>query len=195
MGNHQNKNFFKILERFSVKKIKKDQLLIFLLAGVLLLVISMPVENGKSEIKKESSKEKIQNREEDYVSYMEKHLEEVLTQMEGVGDVTVMITLKSSAEKIVEKDTESEGEKVTESDSSGGTRLTENENKSEITVYSQDNTQGQEPYISKEISPKVEGVVVLASGGNQAMIKQNISEAVQALFDVDTHKIRIMKKN
>lgn len=35
---------------------------------------------------------------------MEGHLEGVLSQMAGVGDVTVMITLKSSAEKVVEKD-------------------------------------------------------------------------------------------
>ncbi len=44
--------------------------------------------------------------------------------MAGVGDVTVMITLESSAEKVVEKDVEAEKETVTESDSQGGTRTT-----------------------------------------------------------------------
>ena len=38
-------------------------------------------------------------------------------------------------------------------------------------------------------------MVVLASGGDNAVIKQKITEAVQALFGIDTHKIRIMKKN
>ncbi len=37
---------------------------------------------------------------------MEEHLDEVLSQMAGVGEVTVMITLESSAEKVVEKDVE-----------------------------------------------------------------------------------------
>ena len=47
-----------------------------------------------------------------YASYMEGHLEGVLSQMAGVGDVTVMITLKSSAEKVVEKDVEAQSETV-----------------------------------------------------------------------------------
>ena len=49
--------------------------------------------------------------------------------------------------------------------------------------------------MSKEITPQVEGVVVLAQGGDDPVVVQNITEAVQALFGIDTHKIRIMKKN
>ena len=54
---------------------------------------------------------------------------------------------------------------------------------------------GQNPYVIKEISPKIEGVVVIAEGGDNPVVIQDISEAVQALFDVDTHKIKIMKLN
>ena len=115
--------------------------------------------------------------------------------MAGVGDVTVMITLQSSAEKVVEKDVEAQSETVTESDSQGGTRTTQNSSHGEATVYDGDGSQGQAPYISKELSPQVEGVVVIASGGDNAVVKQNNTEAVQALFGIDTHKIRIMKKN
>ena len=48
--------------------------------------------------------------------------------------------------------------------------------------------------MSKELSPKIEGVVVIADGGENAVVKENISSAVQALFDIEQHKIRIMKK-
>lgn len=51
------------------------------------------------------------------------------------------------------------------------------------------------PYISKELSPKIGGVVVIAPGGDKAQVKQNITEAVEALFGVESHKIRIMKKH
>ncbi len=37
--------------------------------------------------------------------------------------------------------------------------------------------------------------MVLAEGGENALVKRNITEAIQALFGIDTHKIRIMKKN
>ena len=39
----------------------------------------------------------------------------------------------------------------------------------------------------------MEGVVVIAPGGDNAVVVKNITEAVQALFGIDTHKIRIVK--
>jgi stage III sporulation protein AG len=114
--------------------------------------------------------------------------------MSGVGEATVMITLSSSAEKVVEKDVETSNETVTESDSQGGSRTTKNGNRGETTIYNDKDSSGA-PYISKELSPKVEGVIVIAEGGDDALVKQNITEAVQALFGIDTHKIRIMKKS
>lgn len=41
----------------------------------------------------------------------------------------------------------------------------------------------------------VEGVAVVAEGGDNAVIVRNITEVVQALFDVDSHKIKVMKGN
>ena len=61
-------------------------------------------------------------------------------------------------------------------------------------MYSDSDSAG-EPYISKELSPQIEGVVVIAEGGADSVVRQNITEAVQALFGIDTHKIRIMKKS
>lgn len=189
------------IKNFSLKKLKKDQVLILFLVGILLLVISWPVSKkddeeeftGTNQLQTEDGS--VQESQNAYLSYTERHLEEVLSQMAGVGDVTVMITLKSSAEKVVEKDIEAGNETVTESDSQGGTRTTQNSSHSEATVYGTDSSQNQSPYISKELSPQVEGVIVIAQGGDDSVVKQNITEAVQALFGIDTHKIRIMKKS
>ncbi|MBQ8559688.1 MAG: hypothetical protein IJ439_06895 [Tyzzerella sp.] len=41
----------------------------------------------------------------------------------------------------------------------------------------------------------VAGVAVVAEGGDNAVIVRNITEVVQALFDVDSHKIMVMKGN
>lgn len=200
------KDFFKGLKN---GKIKKDQLLILFLLGVLLLVIALPTGTKKSEnVKREGSE--YTNREasgymteQEYVSYMEKSLENVLSQMDGTGDVTVMITLKESSEKVIEKDTETSSESVTEEDAQGGMRTTKNSTLGETTIYdgnssstgfSESSGEGQTPYVRKEITPKVEGVVVVASGGDHAVVIKNITESVQALFGIDTHKIRIVKK-
>ena len=41
----------------------------------------------------------------------------------------------------------------------------------------------------------VEGIAVVAQGGDNAVIVCNITEVVQALFDVDSHKIKVIKGN
>lgn len=194
------KKLQEMTKNFSVKKLKKDQLLILFLVGVLLLVIAIPTGSKKSGEEQSdalvSGSEKSASSDQNaYAAYMERHLEDVLSELSGAGEVTVMITLKSSGQKVIEKDTEASSEVVTESDSQGGTRSTKNTSHGESTVYSGDGSQSQVPYVSEEKAPEVEGVVVLAQGGGDSVVKQNITEAVQALFGIDTHKIRIMKKN
>ena len=45
------------------------------------------------------------------------------------------------------------------------------------------------------MTPEIEGVVVIADGGDNAVVVQDITEAVQALFGVEAHKIKIMKRH
>ena len=47
----------------------------------------------------------------------------------------------------------------------------------------------------KEITePEVEGVIVAAEGGNNAKTAADITDAVVALFGIEVHKIKVMKK-
>ena len=182
-----------------LRHMRKDQLLIFFLVGMLLLVIALP--SGTKEKEKDSRHSEIdgeeavgtQAEEQDYARYLERRLEETLSQLDGAGNVRVMVTLQSSAQKIVEKDTQGERDAITEEDSQGGRRTSENTSHQETTVYEGMGEKSQEPYVSKELTPRVEGVVVLAEGGENALVKRNITEAIQALFGIDTHKIRIMR--
>lgn len=194
-----------ILEKLKTLLMKKDRLVILLLGGILLLVIAIPVSNkdeadsgGKNALADSVSKEAEGTLgTEDYASYLEEKLADKLSRVKGVGQVEVMVTLKSSSEKIIEKDVESESESIQETDSQGGSRSTINSTSSESAVYTGDNSSGSsgEPYITKELTPVVEGVVIIAEGGDDAVIVQNITEAVQALFEIDTHKIKVMKSN
>ena len=182
--------------------LRKDRLLILLLSGVLLLVITLPVSDGSGESERSGAAGEqcggVLPGEEDYAEYMERKLKDVLSKVSGVGEVEVMVTLRSTSEKVVEKDEEKESETVTEQDSQGGTRTTSRNSSSGTTVFGEDGSgtsSGQEPYVTKELTPIVEGVVVIAQGGDEPVTVQNITEAVQALFNVDTHKIKVMKLN
>ena len=182
--------------------LRKDRLLILLLSGVLLLVITLPVSDGSGESERSGAAGEqsggVLPGEEDYTEYMERKLKDVLSKVSGVGEVEVMVTLRSTSEKVVEKDEEKESETVPEQDSQGGTRTPSRNSSSGTTVFGEDGSgtsSGQEPYVTKELTPIVEGVVVIAQGGDEPVTVQNITEAVQALFNVDTHKIKVMKLN
>lgn len=49
--------------------------------------------------------------------------------------------------------------------------------------------------ITYQSMDEVEGIVVVAEGGDNAIVIRNITEVVQALFDVDSHKIKVIKGN
>ena len=196
--------------------LKKDNLIIGILIGVLLLVIAWPVENENSQKTTDSmdtmsglwnSKNAIENTRADMGSYsgndakdktdisnqLEARLEEILSVMEGVGKVKVMITLASTGEKVIEKDTPTDRSNITEQDSTGGSRNTSEMNAQESTVYIS-NSQGEKiPYVVKEISPVVEGVSVVAQGGGDFQVQKNITEVIQALFGIEVHKIKVVK--
>ena len=175
-------------------KLKKNQLRLTLLVGILLIVIAMPVKKTKTkDVPVEAGTEN--SYEDEYEEAVERKLEEVLREVEGVGNVKVMVTFQSSSEKIIEKDQATNSQTVTESDKQVGKRETKEAQDSEATVYNSTSGGEQTPYVTKEVNPKVEGVVVIAEGGGNAVVIKNITEAIQALFDVDTHKIKVMKRN
>lgn len=177
---------------------KKNQLLIILLIGILLLVIVFPSPGGEEKETKESgmsaSATASQDSQGEYEAYLEEKTAETLRQVDGVGEVTVMITLKSGGQKIVEKDQSSSAQTTEEEDSSGGVRSVEDISSDKTSIYEQEADGTSTPYVSKELFPEIEGVVVIAEGGDNAVVAQNITEAVQALFGVEAHKIKIMKR-
>ena len=132
--------------------------------------------------------------EQQYERLLEKRVEDTLECVEGVGKVKVMLTLKSSEEKVVEKDSQREENEITEEDSEGGSRVSEDRSLSHTSIYEQKSDGTQTPYVSKEMAPEIEGMVIAADGGDDPVVVKNLTEAVQALFGVEAHKIKLMKR-
>ena len=181
----------------------KNNLIIIVLAGVLLMIIAWPVKketkinntsntNKVTESEDLSDKENTEMVEEEYVDRMEKKVEEILCNMEGAGQVKVVITIRSSTEKVVEKDLPVNRSNTTEEDAEGGKRTVNNVDAQENTVYSQTGNDSQ-PYVIKTVSPQVEGVLVLAEGAGSGEVSKNISDAIQVLFGIEAHRIKVIK--
>ena len=106
----------------------------------------------------------------------EERLANILSQIDGAGEVSVMITYYSSSEKNIAYETKVSSREKEES-----------EDKKAVM------TDG-EPMVVKEVYPKVRGVIVTADGGGNSAVRSAISEAVTASLDVPAHRICIFKK-
>ena len=124
----------------SFGKEKGNKYLIFVLLGILILVLCIPTGSAK-----DVSNQDVSNVEG---GELEQQLKNVLSAMEGVGEVEVMITTETTNDSLFETQKE----------------------------------QG-----------KVQGVVVVAQGAGNPSVDVRISDAVKALFSVESHKISIVK--
>ena len=184
-----------------LRQLKKSDWIAIALTGVLILIIAMPLSPKQSDSESTAEQEtaaavldsgSTQGSQNVYADAMEKRLKHVLGQMEGVGETEVMITLSDSGETIVEKDQKEQTNHIGESDAGGGTRTTTEQETEETTVYVENGSEKQ-PYVTKEVLPKVEGVLVVAEGGDDTRVISDISDTVMALFRVEAHKIKVVK--
>lgn len=193
------------------KYFRRDNLLILVLAGILLFIIALPTSDGEKadsgmkEKTKALSGETLQTgdgqtpginpgtgTDEDYAAAMEQRLTEALADMAGVGKVRVMITLKSSRGLVVEKEEQMEQSSVKETDSQGGSRISDQASREETVVRSTDGS-NSEPYVVKSYVPEIEGVLVVAEGAGSGTVNRTIADIVQALFGIDAHKVMVVK--
>lgn len=203
------------------KWFRRDNLLILVLLGVLLFIIALPVKKEESQAasvgtetaeqynagiftspsQTTGEQETVVDTEtravaagsaEEYTAYLEGKLKKMLESVRGLGEVEVMITLESSEERIVEKDMTADRSQTEEQDSAGGTRTVSSSNTGYQTVY-QDGSQGT-PFVAKTITPKVEGVLVVAEGARKGNMTSEITQIAQALFGVEAHKVKVLEK-
>lgn len=175
------------------KKQKKEpgikEWTIILAAGALLLLLSVPDLFHKEKDKTVDTRavaSQSENQTEEYAEQMERKLEEMLLKINGVTSAEVMITVKSTMEKVVLQDTTADTECLEEKDGSGGLRNSQKSTEEKKAVLA-----GEQPYLTKELTPEVEGVVAVISGAEGSSVLA-ITEAVQALFDVPAHKVKII---
>ena len=110
--------------------------------------------------------------------------------MEGVGQVSVMVTTYSDEEKVLAEDKNESSQQTDEKDQAGGTRSSQNISSNHQVVLQSGNT----PYVIKENKPEIKGVLILAEGADDSVVRSEITEAVASLLDVPVHKVSVLKK-
>lgn len=166
-------------------KMNLGQLVLLFAAGFVLVFLNLPSQ--KSDDTSQSSQAQSQQEELDYEEKLERKLEQILSQVEGIGEVEVVINIKASGEIVLNKDKSSSSSSVTESGQS--TKNSQEKQEEENTIL-----MGSEPYVIQEYAPVVEGILVIAEGGDSSEVQKEINDALTALFDLAPHKIKVLKK-
>ncbi len=119
-------------------------------------------------------------------------LEDILSNINGVGKVKVMITYAETSKTIPVYNEESSEENTEETDSEGGTRkVTQTDTRKEVIYEETDN--GSTIITQSIVSPTIEGAIITAEGANDATVKTNIIQAVGAVTGLATHKIQVFE--
>lgn len=156
----------------------KYVLLVILVGAVLLL---LPPLSGENEAADEAESQIQTEQDENFsTAEMEKRLEEALGQIQGVGQVQVVLTLKSGPQAILAQD----------SDTSVDERGTQS-NLSSV-ILSQGSGR-EEAIVIQQLSPQYQGALVVCSGGGDPEIRLRLVEAVSALTGLGADKISVCK--
>ncbi len=191
-------------KKISLKEIGLPKLIMIFVAGILIILLSFPgIFNFMATEDKTTQDTNIMVQQNDtnttsydtntYITEMENKLVSILKKVSGIGDVEVMITLKSSEKQVALKDTPSTQESLNEDDGEGGSRTDTSVTREESTVMVTDGSGNSTPYIIQKTMPEVEGVVVIAEGGDDVNVIFDIMEAAEVLFDVPANKVKVMK--
>ena len=117
----------------------------------------------------------------------------ILEQIVGVGTVDVMVTIDSTEEIVVERNRQDTQQNTEETDANGGTRnITQYTRDGEIVTY--DSSGDQTPIITKKIKPKIRGVLVVAKGAENKVVKDLITEAVEKGLNVESYRISVVPR-
>ena len=111
---------------------------------------------------------------------LEERLEAILSQIEGAGQVRVLLTEESGRETLYQTDSTSE------SDDSGSRT-------SDDTVLVEDSARVESALVRQILEPEYRGAVVLCQGAEVASVRLAIVEAVRCVTGLGADKISVLK--
>ena len=121
---------------------------------------------------------------------LEENLENLLSNIEGVGSVKDFINYSESSETVAMYNENSKTSTTEETDKSGGTRKVEQTDSQKEVIYQEQNGT-KTPIVQKTVEPKIEGAIITAKGAGDINVKTSIIQAVEAATGLATHKIQV----
>ena len=153
---------------------KYKYVLLVIAAGIVLLLLPLGGEENPTLGGTESQTE---NGEETFrVEEMERRLEEALSRVDGAGEVTVVLTVKSGTRQILAQDSSRSGEESSTS-----------------TVVVSTGSGTEDAVVLQQVYPQYQGALVVCPGGGDPAVCLKLVDAVSALTGLGADKISICK--
>ncbi len=177
----------RITDRFIKKTGLSGKVLIIVIIGILgllMIVLSEFIPNGKTK-KVNDVPNSIDDASysESFKQRTENELKEIISKIDGVGEVSLMLTLDGTTEYVYAEDVDTETDEDNDSKS--------NKYKNEVIIVDSD---GEEKALVKKIvEPKVKGVVIVCTGGGNSGIKERVTKAVSSALNISTNNICVEK--
>ena len=152
---------------------KYKYVLVVILAGVLLMLLP---EKNESILKEDQTQDLPQTMTTDIAS----ELEAILSHVSGAGEVKVMVSTAYGEETIFQTDTTS----------------TTRENESDIKIQTIliSDSERKEAGLVRQVNPPIyQGVIVIANGGDDPVIKLAIVDAVSKVTGLGADRISVLK--
>lgn len=165
------------LEPFVPRIARYKYALIILLVGILLLYAG-----GGARDKPEQSEPRMEGTEQAFaLDSFEMRLEKKLSQIAGIGRVTLMLSLEESGQSVY----------------ASNIRQTDNEQQNgsyESTLSTvSDGSYGEQPVRIKETCPTFRGAVVLCDGAQDSRVRLAVTEAIRAVCGLRTDRISVIQ--
>lgn len=167
----------------TLKGISDNKKRILLIAVGVICLLVLVIFEASSSAESDRSADKTNISSEEYIAKTEKELSTILSQIEGAGEVYVMIALESCFENVYARDNTN---KTNNQKDSSDINVTE-----ELVVVK--NSDGEGGVVVKVYEPVVKGVAVVCEGADNIKVKLAITEAVCALFDISSTKVSVTK--
>lgn len=155
--------------------------------GILLIGIAPMLKTGAG--KPKAQQESVPSAEE-YAAALERRLEGILGKIDGVGEVEVMITVKSGYTYTYAM-TEKVNSDVSEEYKSDDQRKTQQKNTTEQSYVMVED--GDSPLVTALNEPEIKGVVVVCGGGRDPRVVSEVISAVKTALDISTAKITVSR--
>lgn len=185
-------------------KRKIENLVFFVVILIITVVAINLIWNGKKDTKQQGindSSKKLATNENNNTNNetinsnnLEEKLKNILSKIQGVGNVEVCLNYSESSEIVAMYNENSKVSTTEESDTSGGNRKIQETDIQKDIIYQEENGK-KTPITQKTIQPKIEGAIITAKGVNNATIKNNVIQAVEAVTGLATHKIQVFEMN